>query len=54
MKRKFCISISIIVAVAFMAGCASIVSKSEYPIVISSTPDSADISITVSPALKMS
>ncbi len=33
------------VAIAFLAGCASIVSKSDYPVSISSKPDGAEISI---------
>ena len=35
----------VVLMIAFFSGCASIVSKSEYPISISSTPQAADISI---------
>lgn len=35
----------VVIMIAVLAGCASIVSKSEYPVSISSTPQAADISI---------
>ncbi len=35
----------VLVSMAFLTGCATIVSKSEYPVNISSTPDVVDITI---------
>ena len=45
MKKKANLSILIFIVIAFLAGCASIVSKSVYPVNISSQPEGADISI---------
>jgi F0F1-type ATP synthase assembly protein I len=44
--RKIVYSSSLVfLIIAFLAGCASIVSKSEYPVTISSNPEGADITI---------
>lgn len=45
MRRVISLSFFVFVAIALLSGCASIVSKSDYPITISSQPDGADISI---------
>ena len=45
MKKILYLSILVVVAIAFLLGCASIVSKSNYPVMISSQPDGAEISI---------
>jgi len=45
MKKIVNLSIFLFVAVAFLTGCASIVSKSDYPVRISSQPEEAEISI---------
>jgi hypothetical protein len=45
MKNVLNLLMVIFVAVAFLSGCASIVSKAEYPVSISSQPDGAEISI---------
>ena len=37
--------LTVALSIAFVAGCASIVSKSEYPVAISSAPEGADIAI---------
>ena len=44
--RKSIISISMVGLILFGTGCASIVSKSSYPITINSTPSQAKITIT--------
>ena len=46
MKKILNLSILYFVAIAFLSACASIVSKSEYPVSISSQPEVTDISIT--------
>ncbi len=45
MKKIVNLSIMFFIAVAFLTGCASIVSKSDYPVNISSQPEGAEISI---------
>ena len=47
MRKIACLitTISLFFAIAFLAGCASIVSKSDYPVSISSQPNEAEISI---------
>lgn len=45
MKKIVYLAVSFFVVLVFMAGCASIVSKSEYPVSISSQPEGAEISI---------
>ncbi len=45
MKQKF-LSLLMVVAILVASGCASIVSKSSYPITISSDPSEAKITIT--------
>jgi hypothetical protein len=45
MKKIVNLTILLFVGIAFLSGCASIVSKSDYPVSISSQPDGAEISI---------
>ena len=45
MKKMLNLSILFFVAISFLSGCASIVSKSDYPVSISSQPEGAEISI---------
>lgn len=45
MKKILNLSIFLFVAIAFLSGCASIVSRSEYPVSINSQPEGAEISI---------
>lgn len=45
MAKIIKLSISLFVSVIMLSGCASIVSKSDYPVSISSQPDGAEISI---------
>ncbi len=46
MKKISCQLSVAVLTVTFLASCASIVSKSEYPVSISSKPEGADISVT--------
>lgn len=45
MKKIVSLTILFFVGIAFLSGCASIVSKSDYPVSISSQPGGAEISI---------
>ena len=46
MKKIARLFIFVVVSVIFFSGCASIVSKSTYPVLITSSPDAAEISIS--------
>ena len=46
MKKFVSFSIIIVLQILFLTGCASIISKSTYPVTISSQPNGAEISIT--------
>jgi hypothetical protein len=45
MKKIVYLFLPVVLAIAVLVGCASIVSKSEYPVSISSQPQGADITI---------
>ena len=45
-KLKLCISTLILSVAVLVSGCASIVSKSSYPVAITSSPDQAEFIIT--------
>ncbi len=45
--------VSLLVVIVFLSGCASIVSKSEWPVTINSNPEQANITITNEDGLKM-
>ncbi len=45
MKRMVCQFLPVVLIIAALTACASIVSKSEYPVTISSKPEGADITI---------
>ena len=46
MKKVLSLAVVFLIGASFLMGCASIISKSEYPVVISSQPEGADITIS--------
>jgi hypothetical protein len=46
LKLKNCFTVFLLIAIVLISGCASILSKSNYPVAINSSPDQANFTIT--------